>query len=437
MDTQAGPWINSSPSGSRGANAVQGKVTMPPNTTHQGQRTVRMSRPARRFSSWAIAFLLGSAFFFATVPALAKYASFVMDADSGRALHSTNADTRNYPASLTKMMTLYILFEHLESGKLRLTDGLKVSHRAARQPASKLGLKPGSHISVNTAIRALIVKSANDVASVVADNLGGGEKPFAKIMTRTAHRLGMTRTNFRNSSGLPHRAQLSTARDMATLARALMRDFPQFYDYFRLTKFTFGGRTYRTHNKLIKTYPGADGLKTGYISASGFNVAVSASRNGRRLIGVVFGGRSAKSRDRHMTKLLDNGFAKVTRRTATASPVPEAKPSLGPSASSRDAARATRGRPSQWGIQVGAFAARRPARQIADRAVSKLPDLLANGRVAVVPLRKSNGRTLYRARILGLDKATAYAACRKLERRRFDCMELRVKSGLQIAEAVY
>ncbi len=408
-------------------------MTMPPETTahHRISPAGRARHAGRRM--FGLFFLL--ALLVSATPSMAKYASLVIDTRTGKVLHATNADTRNYPASLTKMMTLYLLFERLEDGRLRPTDGLKVSRRAASQPASKLGLAPGSYISVDTAIRALIVKSANDVASVVADNLGGGEKPFARLMTKTAQRLGMTRTNFRNSSGLPHRAQLSTARDMATLARALLRDFPQHYHYFALTGFTHKGRTYRTHNRLVGTYPGADGLKTGYISASGFNVVVSAVRHNRRLVGVVFGGRSAKSRDRHMTRLMDKGFAEVARQITAAAPVPSPKPSrFGAPVAAGKGARVALNQRSQWGIQVGAFAARHPAREMADRAIRKLPNLLANGEVVVVPLRKSNGRTLYRARILGLDKSTAYAACRKLERRKFDCMELRVKTGLQLAE---
>ncbi|GAB6053449.1 D-alanyl-D-alanine carboxypeptidase [Magnetospira thiophila] len=363
-------------------------------------------------------------------PAAAKYASLVIEADSGRVLHSTNADTRNYPASLTKLMTLYILFERLEQGKLRLNSPFTMTRRASRQPPSRLGLAAGHTLTVDQVIRALVVKSANDIAAAVADNISGNPKAFANLMTETAHRIGMSNSNFRNSSGLPHRAQMSTARDMATLARRIMIDFPQFYHYFSLEEFTFQGKTHRTHNKLLKKYVGMDGLKTGYISASGFNLVTSAVRGNKRLIGVVFGGRTAKARDQHMAQLLDKGFARLgigkdEPQVAAAQPRPRSAPPTKSSRASQD----------QWGIQVGAYAAHSPARDMAVKAIEKAPTLLSKGRIAVVPLRKSNGRVLYRARIVGLDKTTAYAACRALERRKMDCMELRVKTGVQVAAA--
>ncbi len=250
----------------------------------------------------------------ATVPsgsAQARYASIVIDAESGQVLHAVNADTRNYPASLTKMMTLYMLFDALENGKLTLKQKLPVSKRAAGMPPSKLGLKVGQSIRVEDAILALVTKSANDVAVVVAEALAGKETTFAKVMTKRARTLGMSRTSFRNASGLPNRGQKSTARDMARLAKALMRDFPQYYRYFSTSTFSYRGRTYRSHNKLLRSYKGTDGIKTGYIRASGFNLVTSVERGGRRVIAVVFGGKTSKSRDRHMVKLLNRGFKKL------------------------------------------------------------------------------------------------------------------------------
>ncbi|MCZ6467248.1 MAG: D-alanyl-D-alanine carboxypeptidase, partial [Alphaproteobacteria bacterium] len=241
-------------------------------------------------------------------PGLAKYASVIMDAETGRVVHAVNANTRNYPASLTKMMTLYMVFAALEDGRLSMDQRLKVSARAARQPSSKLGLRKGQTITVKQAILAMVTKSANDVAATVAEALSGSERNFALTMTATARRLGMDRTIFRNASGLPHRGQQSTARDMAVLARALITDFPRHYHFFSTRTFTFGGIRHRNHNKMIATYDGADGIKTGYIRASGFNLVASAKRGDRRLIGVVFGGRSARGRDRHMATLLDKGF---------------------------------------------------------------------------------------------------------------------------------
>ncbi|MEE8227538.1 MAG: D-alanyl-D-alanine carboxypeptidase family protein, partial [Kiloniellales bacterium] len=244
--------------------------------------------------------------------AQARYAALVIDADSGRVLYEVNADTRNYPASLTKMMTLYLLFEALEEGRLTADQPLTVSRRAAGMPASKLGLKRGQSIRVEDAILVLVTKSANDVAVVVAEALAGKETQFARLMTRKAKALGMTRTNFRNASGLYHRSQLSTARDMAILAQALMRDFPARYKAFSTRSFTYNGRSYRNHNKLLRTYKGTDGLKTGYIAASGYNLAASAKRDGHRVIAVVFGGKTARSRDRQVAKLLDRGFRRLS-----------------------------------------------------------------------------------------------------------------------------
>ena len=206
-------------------------------------------------------------------PALAKYAALVMDVESGEVLFSRNADTRRHPASLTKIMTLYLLFEALENGKVTMNTPLKVSKRAAGQPASKLGLRRGKTIRVEVAIKALVVKSANDVATVVAEALGGTEAGFARMMTEKAKALGMKRTQFRNASGLPNRRQLSTARDMARLGIAVQRDFPKYYAYFRTNRFKWGGRTYRSHNRLLGNYKGTDGVKTGYIRAAGSNLS--------------------------------------------------------------------------------------------------------------------------------------------------------------------
>lgn len=268
-------------------------------------------------------------------PAAAKYASIVLEAESGVVLHATNANTRNYPASLTKMMTLYMLFEALENGELTENHTFKVSRRAAGQAPSKLGLRKGQRITVHDAILALVTKSANDVATVVAEGLGGTEANFAKMMTARAQRLGMTRTTFRNASGLPHRGQLSTARDLAMLSRALIYDFPRRYRLFATKAFKYRGRTYRNHNKLLSTYAGTDGVKTGYTRASGFNLAASAQRNGVRLIAVVMGGKTGRSRDSHMRSLLDKGFARSATLIAAAPKapgVPKAKPELKPPA---------------------------------------------------------------------------------------------------------
>ena len=251
---------------------------------------------------------------FAADRAEARYASIIIDAETGEVLRSRSADTRRYPASLTKIMTLYLLFEALDNGRLVPDSKLKVSKRAARQPPSKLGVRAGSTISVQDAIKALVVKSANDVAVVVAEALGGTEKKFAEKMTDKARALGMSRTTFRNASGLPNRAQRSTARDVARLARALMRDFPHRYHHFDDKRFRYRGREHRSPNRLLGNYRGMDGIKTGYIRASGFNLVASAERDGRRIIAVVFGGKTSRSRNIHMANLLDLGFTRLAER---------------------------------------------------------------------------------------------------------------------------
>jgi D-alanyl-D-alanine carboxypeptidase len=240
--------------------------------------------------------------------ALANYASFLMDATSGRVLHETNADLTRYPASLTKMMTLYLLFEALDRGVVTLDEALPISEHAASRPPSKLGLKPGQSILVETAILALVTKSANDVAAAVAEHLGGSESRFAWSMTAKAHELGMSRTTFANASGLPDPDQVTTARDMAILGLALVHDFPHYYHYFSTDRFYYGGAVHANHNRLLTSYYGLDGIKTGYTSSSGFNLVASAVRDGRRLIGVVLGARSPVNRGVIMASLLDQAF---------------------------------------------------------------------------------------------------------------------------------
>ena len=243
-----------------------------------------------------------------------RYAGIVVDLDNGEVLYAENIDEQRYPASLTKMMTLYLTFEALEAGRLRLDQPLPVSPYAAAKPAVKLWLAAGSSIPVDTAIRALAVRSANDVAAVVAEALGGSEERFAQMMTTKARELGMPATTFRNASGLPDDRQVTTARDMLTLSVRVMQDFPQYYHYFGLQEFTYRGTRHTSHNRLVRDYPGADGLKTGFIRASGFNVATTAVRGNRRLMAVVMGGFSSQSRDTHMANLLDRSFMRASLR---------------------------------------------------------------------------------------------------------------------------
>jgi D-alanyl-D-alanine carboxypeptidase len=240
-----------------------------------------------------------------------KFAAMTVDARTGKILFSENADKIRHPASLTKMMTLYIVFQELNRGRLTLNSPIRFSKRAAGMAPSKIGVAAGGTVTVETAIRALVVKSANDVAAAVAENISGSEQAFAQRMTRTARDLGMSRTTFRNASGLPNPAQVTTARDMATLGLRLMRDFPQYYHYFRTKSFVYAGRTIRGHNRLLGSYEGADGIKTGYINASGFNLVSSVRRGDKRVVGVVLGGRTGASRDAYMKAMLTKYFPKA------------------------------------------------------------------------------------------------------------------------------
>ncbi|MEM9234160.1 MAG: D-alanyl-D-alanine carboxypeptidase family protein [Pseudomonadota bacterium] len=264
-----------------------------------------------------------------TAAANPKYAAYVMHADTGDVLFDRYSTETRYPASLTKMMTLYLLFEALEEGELTLTEKMSVSKRASLQPASKLGLRRGTTIDVETAIQALVIKSANDVATVVAEKLGRTESQFAQIMTRKAREMGMRRTTFRNASGLPDSRQRTTARDMAILSQRLVQDFPQYFHYFDDTSFKWNGRTYKSHNKVTQNFVGADGLKTGYTRASGYNLSTTASRDGHRLIGIVLGGRSGATRNRHMEQILGKAYADIKRRPTLVKSIHHLKPMPG------------------------------------------------------------------------------------------------------------
>jgi D-alanyl-D-alanine carboxypeptidase len=238
-------------------------------------------------------------------PRDSRYAAIVVDAGSNRVLHAESADEPRYPASLTKMMTLYILFEEIESGRLRLGSELAVSANAARQEPTKLGLPAGSTIAVQDAIPAVAVRSSNDIAVVVAENVSGSEAAFADRMTRTARSLGMRGTTFRNASGLPDPAQVTTARDMATLCRALQARFPDLYRVFSMQNFSYAGRPHKNTNALLGKVEGMDGIKTGYIRASGYNLATSVKRDGRRINVVVFGGQTGADRNAKVAALVE------------------------------------------------------------------------------------------------------------------------------------
>ncbi|MGE4220965.1 MAG: D-alanyl-D-alanine carboxypeptidase family protein [Alphaproteobacteria bacterium] len=358
--------------------------------------------------------------------ALARAASLVMDADSGKVIDAVNPDVRNYPASLTKMMTLYLLFDALKSGRMTENQRLTASAHAVGMPPSKLGLKAGDTITVREAMLALITKSANDAAVVLAEAMGGTEANFARQMTERAHRLGMRRTTFRNASGLPNNGQMSTARDMATLAQHLIKDFPKYYKNFSTAEFTYDGRVFRNHNALLENYPGADGLKTGYIRASGYNLVSSAERDGRRLIGVVFGGQSPRNRDRQMIALLDRGFATRPGKAAPLIAVTEPEEAVVP-ASAVAAVAASEGEAAmadgRWAIQVGAFSRAANAKDAAHAASARLGGAAKDTLIAVVPSTSAKTR-LYRARLTGMSEDAARQACRTLKSKRVDCLPI-------------
>ena len=361
----------------------------------------------------------------------AKYASIILDADTGRILHDTNADTRNYPASLTKMMTLYVVFDSLDSGKITLDTQFTVSRRATHQPPSRLGLKVNQSISVKNAILALVTKSANDVATVIAENISGSERAFALTMTAKARKLGMNRTIFRNASGLPYLGQMSTARDMAKLAQALLKLHSDYYSYFSVKKFIYKGQRYKNHNKLLTSYEGVDGIKTGYIRAAGYNLVASAKRGDQRLIGVVFGGNSSAHRNRHMTNLLNKGFAKLSYGQSVLDKKQKTIKKSAPSSRIVPSWKTKVG--NNWAVQVGAFYRYKQAYEAAQTAVDFASQQLRDGLIKVVPIKNRKGRTLYRSRILGVSKYQAYKACRHLKRERINCMEMKNKKILKLA----
>ncbi len=418
-------------------------------------------------------------------PGIAKvqFSAISVDARTGKIISSVDPDGRRYPASLTKMMTLYVVFEDLEAGKIKLTSPVTMSPRAARMQPSKLGVKPGTQITVELAIKALVVKSANDVASAVAETLGGTESAFAERMTRTAKRLGMSRTVYRNASGLPNPAQVTTARDQATLGLRLQRDFPQYYPYFRTMAFTYGGRTTHTHNRLLGKYAGTDGIKTGYIHASGFNLTTSARRGEKRIVGVVMGGKSGGSRNAYMRKMLDKAFPKcVNGKTiaalagsslgamdplaaamadaAESAPsgeqpadasaaskviaIPRDKPSapkileatLAPAtlpenlpfevkpeakeAGSADSPELAAVPEAVWNIQIGAYASKKDATTRLSKLRAEGPTELRGKPAFTVTVQKGD-KTTYRARFSGFTEKAAREACRQLARTNTSC----------------
>ncbi|WP_107850969.1 D-alanyl-D-alanine carboxypeptidase [Oceanimonas marisflavi] len=376
-----------------------------------------------------------------------RYAAIVIDAENGTVLHAANADASRYPASLTKMMTLYLLFEAMEQGRMNLNTAMPVSAHAASMPQTNISLKKGDTLRVRDAIPALIVRSANDVAVVVAEALAGSESGFARRMTAKARELKMYNTTFRNASGLPDSQQIATARDLATLSLRLMKDYPAYYHYFSTPSFTYKGRTYHSHNRMVQNLPGVDGMKTGYIRASGFNVATSALRDDRRVVAVVMGGKTAQSRDQQMASLIDRSIGRATQvarasagMTATATPTEvstlavrqaikqssqaQAPVRLSPVARTLPTAQTMTDDSLGWAVQIGSFRMPEQAQSRASDAARRLGNL-AQARAAVTEVEISN-RKLFRARLIGFEKQQAQNACQHLSRQGMDCLVVRL-----------
>jgi D-alanyl-D-alanine carboxypeptidase len=357
-----------------------------------------------------------------------RYASIVIDAASGRVISAVDADEPRRPASLTKVMTAFLVFDAVAQGRARWSDQLTISANAAAAPPSKIGLPPGARMTLEEALLAIITKSANDVSVAIAEHFAGSEPAFARLMTLKARSLGMRDTVFRNASGLPDREQVTTARDMATLGRRIILDHPAYYPYFATEQFRFRGKVHHNHNsRMLTGYGGTDGIKTGYIRESGFNVLTSAQRDGRRVVAVVFGGASAPERDRHMAMLLDDAFGGRTQfashpsfslisRANAATPAPDRAAMQG---AERQATRGRTGPATDWSIQVGAFSTRNQALSAARSAEREIG--VARAESTVTPVRGRNGGTLFRAQVTNLTAAEARAACADRARRKQAC----------------
>jgi len=361
----------------------------------------------------------------------ARYSAIIVEARTGKIIMGVNQDEPRFPASLTKLMTLYMTFEALRDRRVQLTSYVPVSEWAAEQPPSKLGLQPGEALTVEQAILGIVTKSGNDAAAALGEFLGGSEDRFAQMMTLRARALGMSRTNFRNASGLPDPNQWTTARDLSTLGRRLVLDFPQLYGYFGVSGFVWHNRVIPNHDTMLRTYPGADGMKTGFTDYAGHNLETSAVRGGVRLIGVVMGAASNTERDQHMAMLLDDGFnqingpssrfgnglinlanAATTWALRPGQPAPEPVPSVLAPRVIRDRA-----------VQVGAYPGERAAWEVAQESARLAPE----GQPRVQPIVYGR-RTLYHAQLLGLSEAEARNVCANLGRRVPGCQIFRVGS---------
>jgi len=358
----------------------------------------------------------------------ARYSSIVVDATSGDVLEAANPDALRHPASLAKLMTLYMAFEALRDRRIGLSDLVPVSAHAASMEPTKLGLLPGSRITVEQVILGLVTKSANDAAAAMGEYLGGSEDRFAQMMTLRARALGMNHSTFTNASGLPAPDQWTTARDMAVLARRLINDFPGYYKYFSAPNFVWHGRTIFNHDTMLKSYPGADGMKTGYTAAAGHNLVTSALRGGVRLIGVVMGAGSNGERDVHMASLLNEGFGQMdvpvdrhpvqtaSRGVLIASAHAATPPPRQISARAREQSQG-------WSIRVGSYATRRAA-----RGAAAMGKRAADGGETRIEPAMVRHKTFWRAFVVGLSAEDARDACAALARRKTPCAMFRLEA---------
>ena len=380
----------------------------------------------------------------------AKDSYLIVDAASGRELASDQPDELRHPASLTKLMTVYLTFAALDSGRLSLGDSMTVSMNALNAPPTKMGMQPGGTVMVRDAVMGLVTRSANDAAVLLAEGLAGDEDSFARLMTQKARQLGMSSTVFRNASGLPNPEQVTTARDMARLANALLRDFPHYYPVFSVLSYNYRGRPLENHNRMLASYAGADGLKTGYTNASGFNLVMSAVRDNRRLIGVVMGGNTAFQRDRLMAELMDQSFATAQAMAISPWTSPRTPPSArytaanfvpgisqidgrGLAGFANPASRALVPAPAaptsiagSWVIQVGSFSDSRAAQAALERATGALPDTIRSHGAVTVDEVQISDRTLHRARLINLSQQEAVDGCKRLSLQKIHCSALQL-----------
>ena len=359
-----------------------------------------------------------------------RYSSIVVEAGSGQILEAANPDAPRHPASLTKLMTLYMAFEALRDRRITLDQFVPVSAYAASMAPTKLGLLPGTRITVDQAILGLVTKSANDAAAALGEMLGGSEDRFAQMMTLRARALGMTHTTFMNASGLPDPEQWTTARDMAVLARRLISGFPGYYKYFSTPSFVWQRRVIGNHDHLLRSYPGADGMKTGYTQASGYNLVTSAVRGGVRLVGVVMGAAGAGERDAHMISLLDQGYGQLdvpveraVARIASRGPISSAQ--AAPAERPTTVERAAVSRPHAAGVSWVLQAGTHPTEKAARAAAATARRIAEDGASHVEPVTV-NLRTVWRAQVTGLSQSDAKAACAALARHKLPCAVLRV-----------